>query len=209
MVSLKKRTIFCLHLRVVSPLLPARLQHSSAVLHSTALTSRGTRGICCLHAHKCQSQSRVQRSIIKCNTTCMLSNGPPMPMGVCGEQDADANSHTLLGKRRAKTANKCATSVQQVWYLLRGVIELAVFAKPTVARLDAKLTVWLSGPCAHHAQTHTLTRRAPHARASPEGDRRRQRGGRRETIRDRRKDSCRHPSPHPTGKSPRPRPSAD
>jgi len=154
------------------------------------------------------------------SATCMLSNGPPMPMGVCGEQDADANSHTLLGKRRAKTANKCATSVQQVcnkcatsvqqvWYLLRGVIELAAFAKPTVARLDEKLTVWLSGPCAHHAQTRTLTRRAPHARASPEGDRRRQRGGRRETIRDRRKDSCRHPSPHPTGKSPRPRPSAD
>ena len=63
MVSLKKRTIFCLHLRVLSLLLPATLQHSSAVLHSTALTSRGTRGICCLHAHTCQS--RVQGSIIK------------------------------------------------------------------------------------------------------------------------------------------------
>ena len=45
------------------------------------------------------------------SATCMLSNGPPMPMGVCGEQDADANSHTLLGKRRAKTANKCRADV--------------------------------------------------------------------------------------------------
>jgi hypothetical protein len=89
------------------------------------------------------------------------------------------------GQRRQtsvqQVCNKYATSVQQVWYLLRGVIELAAFAKPTVARLDEKLTVWLSGPCAHHAQTRTITRRAPHARASPEGDRRRQRGGRRET----------------------------
>ena len=139
-----------------------------------------------------------------CPWVCVASK-TPMPTAT--------HSWARDGQRRQtsvqQVCNKCATSVQQVWYLLRGVIELAAFAKPTVARLDEKLTVWLSGPCAHHAQTRTLTRRAPHARASPEGDRRRQRGGRRETIRDRRKDSCRHPSPHPTGKSPRPRPSAD
>jgi hypothetical protein len=136
MVSLKKRTIFCLHLRVVSPVLPARLQHSSAVLHSTALTSRGTRGICCLHAHKCQSQSRVQRSIIKCkhhqvqHACCLMALLCPW-VCVASKTPMPTATHSWArdGQRRQtsvqQVCNKCATSVQQVWYLLRGVIELA------------------------------------------------------------------------------------
>ena len=48
-------------------------------------------------------------------------------------------AHTQRCKERktqeedaSERRNKCATSVQQVWYLLRGVIELAAFAKRTV-----------------------------------------------------------------------------
>ena len=71
--------------------------------------------------------------------------------------------------------------MQQVWYLLRGVIELAAFAKPTVARLDEKLTVWLSGPCAHHAQTHTPhTSRTTRARIAGRGQAETERGEKRD-----------------------------
>ena len=98
-------------------------------------------------------------------------------------------------------------------HLFGGVIELAAFAKPAVSRLDKKLTVWLSGPCAHRAQTcaqiRTHKRRAPRARASPDRDRRRQRGGEERQLETDAKTVGVRTLTTSDGPEPRPRPSAD